>query len=131
MAAISARPIVSTIEILSGLDPRAISDSQYLIGMSGLTRGILKFSIRISINILFVGVAIIFPSFDRIMALLGSTLCFTICVILPLCFYLKIFGNDVPLKERILDFVLILVCSVMALMGTVWAFLPKESIGAT
>ncbi|KAI9768451.1 MAG: hypothetical protein M1840_004860 [Geoglossum simile] len=128
---LNARPIVSTVEILSGLDPRAISDSQALIGMSGLTRGILKFSLRIFINAIFIVIAIIFPSFDRIMALLGSTLCFTICVILPLCFYLKIFGDDVPPKERILDYVLIAICSVMSLVGTVWAFLPKESIGAT
>lgn len=98
--------------------------------MSGLTRGVLKFLLRIFINAIFVVIAIIFPSFDRIMALLGSTLCFTICVILPLCFYLKIFGRDVSLKERILDYVLIVICSIMSLVGTVWAFLPKESIGA-
>ncbi|KAH0566414.1 hypothetical protein GP486_000197 [Trichoglossum hirsutum] len=127
---ISARPIVSTIEILSGLDPRAVSGTQGLIGMSGLTRGILKVSIRLLVNIVFIAIAIVFPSFDRIMALLGSALCFAICVILPLCFYLKIFGNEIPLKERILDYMLIVVCSVMAVVGTVWVFLPKESIGA-
>jgi vesicular inhibitory amino acid transporter len=99
--------------------------------MSGLTRGILKVSIRVIVNIIFVVIAIVFPSFDQIMALLGSTLCFAICVILPLCFYLKIFGNDVPLRERILDYILIVVCSIMAVVGTIWAFLPKESIGAT
>lgn len=68
--------------------------------------------------------AILCPSFDRVMALMGSTFCFTICVILPLLFYLKLFGKDVSTKERILDWLLIVICTVMAIVGTVWAFLP-------
>lgn len=74
--------------------------------------------------------AILFPDFDSIMALMGSALCFTICIILPVAFYLRIFGTDIPLKERILNWVLIISCSGMAVVGTVWAFLPKEKIGA-
>jgi solute carrier family 32 (vesicular inhibitory amino acid transporter) len=74
--------------------------------------------------------AILFPDFDSIMALMGSALCFTICIILPVAFYLRIFGTDIPLKERILYWVLIISCSGMAVVGTVWAFLPKEKIGA-
>jgi vesicular inhibitory amino acid transporter len=64
------------------------------------------------------------------MALMGSSLCFTICVIMPLSFYLKIFGKDISLRERILDWFLIITCSIMAIIGTVWAFLPKDQIGA-
>lgn len=64
------------------------------------------------------------------MALMGSALCFTICIILPLAFYLKLFGNEISMKERVLDWFLIVICSIMAVVGTVWAFLPKDKIGA-
>jgi solute carrier family 32 (vesicular inhibitory amino acid transporter) len=96
--------------------------------MSPFTRGILKILIRVLVILLIVVVAIVFPDFDSIMALMGSTLCFTICIILPVAFYLKIFGNEIPLKERVIDWILIVSCSIMAIVGTVWAFLPKEKI---
>jgi solute carrier family 32 (vesicular inhibitory amino acid transporter) len=75
-------------------------------------------------------IAIVFPAFDSIMAFMGSSLCFTICVILPLLFYLRIFGDKVSLRERLFDYFLIAACSVLALVGTVWAFLPKRWVGA-
>jgi vesicular inhibitory amino acid transporter len=64
------------------------------------------------------------------MALMGSSLCFTICIILPLAFYLRIFGKEIPVSERIADWMLLFISSIMAAVGTVWAFLPKESISA-
>jgi len=127
---LNARPIISTIELFSGLDSLSVSNSQALTGLSGYTRGILKIVIRILVIIIFVIISIVFPAFDSIMAFMGSTLCFTICVILPLMFYLKIFGKEVSLRERLLDYFLIAVCSVLAIVGTVFAFLPKRMIGA-
>ena len=127
---LNARPIISTIEVFTGLDTRAVSDSPALIGLSSYTRGVLKVVIRILVLVVFVIIAIIFPAFDSIMAFMGSTLCFTICVILPLLFYLKIFGKEISMRERILDYFLIVVCSILATVGTIWAFLPKSLIGA-
>jgi solute carrier family 32 (vesicular inhibitory amino acid transporter) len=124
---LAARPIVSTIEFFSGLDPQALSSSPNL---TAFTRGLLKIVIRISVVVLFVLIAIVFPAFDSIMAFMGSSLCFTICVILPVLFYLRIFGPQVSLKERLLDYFLIAVCSILAVLGTVWAFLPKSWVGA-
>jgi vesicular inhibitory amino acid transporter len=127
---LNARPIVSTIETLTGLGPETISDAPMLTGMSGYTRGILRFLIRVIVIIIFVIVAILFPAFDSIMAFMGSTLCFTICVILPLLFYLRIFGKEVSTRERILAYFLITISSILAVIGTVFAFLPKSMIGA-
>jgi vesicular inhibitory amino acid transporter len=127
---LNARPIVSTLEILSGLDARTTSDNPVHVSLSSYTRGILKFVIRVVVVVIFVIIAIIFPAFDTIMAFMGSTLCFTICVILPLLFYLKIFGKEVSMRERILDYFLIFICSILTVVGTVWAFLPKSMIGA-
>lgn len=127
---LNARPIVSTVEILCGLDAHSIANSEPLTGLSGYTRGILRVVVRVLVIVVFVVTAIVFPAFDSIMAFMGSTLCFTICVILPLMFYLKIFGKEVSVKEKVLDYFLIVVCSILATVGTVWAFLPKSMIGA-
>lgn len=63
------------------------------------------------------------------MALIGASLCITICIILPVAFYLKIFGRSILFWERVVDWVLLGVGSVMAVVGTAWAFIPKENLG--
>jgi vesicular inhibitory amino acid transporter len=125
---LNARPIISTIETFSGLHVFAVSESGASIGPSPFTRTILKFAIRILVIIVFVITAILFPSFDSIMAFMGSALCFSICVILPLLFHLKIFGDRISPGERWWNWFLIVVSSVMAAVGTVFSFLPKSVI---
>jgi vesicular inhibitory amino acid transporter len=63
------------------------------------------------------------------MAFMGSCLCFSICIILPIAFYLKIFQNNISRRERILDWILIIVSSLLAGIGTVFAFIPPEKLG--
>ena len=65
-------------------------------------------------------IAIAFPDFDRIMAFLGSALCIAICVILPVCYYMKIFGHEIRLAERILCWILLFVAGICAVVGTGW-----------
>jgi solute carrier family 32 (vesicular inhibitory amino acid transporter) len=127
---LNSRPIVATLEIVCGIDPRALPAAVSMTGMSGFNRGLLKITIRVSVTITLVIIAIIFPSFDRIMTLMGSVACFTICVILPLGFHLKLFGKEIPKWERYLDWGLIGISSVMALVSTGFAFVPKELLGA-
>jgi len=98
-------------------------------GQSGEnSQKILRIAVRIFTVALIVVLAVIFPSFDRIMAFLGSFLCFTICIIFPLAFYLKIFGKEISRRERIFDWFLLITSSILAAVGTVWAFLPREWI---
>ncbi|KAF2091118.1 hypothetical protein K490DRAFT_33759 [Saccharata proteae CBS 121410] len=127
---LNARPIVSTVELFLGLDARSLAGTQPLVGTSGFNRGLLKLGIRILITISFVLIAIVFPSFDRIMTLMGSVACFTICIILPLGFHLSLFGKEIGTAEKIANWVLIVVCSVMAVVSTVFACIPKDVIGA-
>ena len=127
---LNARPIVSTLEILLSLDSRTASASPPTVGLSGFNRGLLKITIRILIIVIFVLVAILFPAFDRIMALLGSVACFTICIILPLAFHLKLFGKDIGRAETFANWALIVVSALMAVAGTVCAVLPKDLLGA-
>lgn len=63
------------------------------------------------------------------MALSGSALTFTICIILPLAFYLRIFGEGIDRGERVLCWGLMGGSTALAVAGTVWVFLPTERIG--
>ncbi|KAL1995323.1 hypothetical protein VTN49DRAFT_1510 [Thermomyces lanuginosus] len=122
---LSSRPLVATAEVLFGLDGRNSNKD----GSSGKTwTKVARQLTRVLVVATIVFISIIFPEFDRIMALMGSALCFTICIILPIAFYLKIFGREIPLGERVLDWVLLILSSIMAIVGTVWAFLPTESL---
>lgn len=126
---LNARPIVSTLEILMGLDARAVAPSTSLHGMSGFNRGILKATIRIVITIVFVVFAVLVPEFDRIMSLMGSVAGFSICITLPLMFHLKLFGKEISRRETIMNWVLIVLSIVMAVVSTVFNFFPKEALG--
>lgn len=98
--------------------------------MSGLSRGLLKLFIRIFTIVLFIVIAIVFPSFDRIMTLLGSVCCFSICIILPLAFHLKLFGKELGRVEYWGNWVIMVISAVMAVVSTVFACFPKEMLGA-
>lgn len=127
---LNARPIVSTLEVVFGLDTRSLAAASSLNGMSGFTRGLFKIALRIGTVVVFVIIAILFPSFDRIMTLLGSVACFSICIILPLAFHLKLFGPEIPKGEKMMNWGLIVISTIMAVVSTVFACLPKEMIGA-
>ncbi|KAK9430860.1 transmembrane amino acid transporter protein-domain-containing protein [Lipomyces doorenjongii] len=148
---LNARPIITTIEVLLGVSDtpaplvsddvdddvdtdldddwprRRHNKSLTLLRSPAVARA----AIRILTNILVVVIAILFPAFDRIMALVGSALGFTICIVLPLAFYLKIFGPGrlKPAKFEIaFDLFAIAVGAVLAVVGGVWALLPDEFI---
>lgn len=119
---------MATAEVLCGvgIGPETIENQSRVIGKR--LRAIIRVAIRIFNIALIVVLAVVFPSFDRIMAFLGSFLCFTICITFPLAFYLKIFGSEISCRERILDWFLLVTSAIMAAVGTVWAFLPREMI---
>lgn len=127
---LNVRPIVVTTELLLGLSSQNVPSSSSLVGLSGSTRGIFKFSIRVMTIVVILLIAIFVPSFDTIMAFSGSALTFTICIVLPLAFYLKIFGHEIGWMERVMAWFLMGVSVVIALVGTVWVFLPKQLVGA-
>ena len=119
-------PINITIESIFGLNPNTVPRTTGLLGLSGYSRGFIKCLIRIFTIFIITLLAILVPSFDTIMALMGSAMAFSICIILPLAFHLKIFGKEIGPKERMLNWFLIVICSAMAVVGTVFVFLPKN-----
>ncbi|KAI0200511.1 transmembrane amino acid transporter [Astrocystis sublimbata] len=127
---LNAQPIITTAEVLFGLRQQVVAEETPLVGLSSTSRGLLKALIRVVVLAVFLAIAILFPAFDSIMAFMGSALCFTICVTLPLAFYLKLFGSEIAAGERILCWSVMLLSSLISIIGTVWAFLPKQLIGA-
>lgn len=77
---LNAQPINATIEVVCGLRQQHVAGESAMVGLSATTRGLLKALIRVCVLGVFLAVSIAFPSFDSIMAFMGSALCFTICV---------------------------------------------------
>ena len=117
------------MDILCGLHARSIPPSGSIMDLPGYARGLLKCAIRVLTCVVIILIAVFVPSFGTIMALLGSAVTFGICIILPLSFYLRMFGKKISRAERILDWALIMVSSTMAFVGTIWVLLPKDLIG--
>ncbi|KAI2767979.1 transmembrane amino acid transporter protein-domain-containing protein [Daldinia loculata] len=127
---LNSQPIVTILEVLFGLRQQVVAEETPLVGLSSSSRGVLKALIRVLTLFVFLAIAILFPAFDTIMAFMGSALCFTICVTLPLAFYLKLFGHEISARERIFTWTVMLISLTLSVIGTVWAFLPKKLIGA-
>ncbi|KAK3944686.1 transmembrane amino acid transporter protein-domain-containing protein [Diplogelasinospora grovesii] len=128
---LNARPIVSTLEVLLGVHKQAVAETYSgLVGRSAYFRGMMKVLLRVTTLFCFLVIAIVFPAFDSIMAFMGSALCFTICVTLPLAFYLKLFGKEIPPREKLAAWSIMTLSTILSVVGTVWAFLPKSLIGA-
>ena len=94
--------------------------------MPGYARGILKCIVRAFNIVVITLLAILVPSFDTIMGLLGSAMAFSICIILPLAFHLKLYSDSIGIKEKALNWFLIVISSIMAIIGTAWVFLPTH-----
>ncbi|PKS11880.1 hypothetical protein jhhlp_001174 [Lomentospora prolificans] len=133
---LNARPIINTIELVCGVHYQQHPHHHSAGGGSEAPRAseayftLMRVFSRVLALATFLVISILFPAFDSIMAFMGSALCFTICIILPLAFYLRLFRHEISNRERLLAYILIVVCSILSLMGTVWAFLPKSLIGA-
>ncbi|KIX10570.1 uncharacterized protein Z518_01654 [Rhinocladiella mackenziei CBS 650.93] len=129
---LSNRPMMDTLNKKFYIDLRQMDLKARLHSEKSLKHRAARGLIGIMTNIIQLGIAIGFPDFDSIMALMGSALCFTICIILPVSFYLKIFsteGKEIRMPERILDWCLVILCIGLAGLGTVFAILPKDKIG--
>lgn len=131
---LSNRPIMDTLNKKFRIDLREMDHKARLHSQKNWKHRAGRGAVAVLVNVVPLGIAIGFPDFDSIMALMGSAFCFTICIILPVSFYLKIFNTEdkkIGLLERILDYVLVITCSALAILGTVFAVLPKEKIGVS
>jgi vesicular inhibitory amino acid transporter len=78
---------------------------------------------KVCISAFIVVLAYIIPGFDKIMSLLGAFFSFMISGIFPLICHLCLFGDSMSVKQKVLDYTLIVIASSMALTGTCWSFI--------
>lgn len=111
---LNAKPIISTLDVLFNVDQFPETKLKRVFNSS------FKFAIRIGVNALFVVLAILFPEFDRIIGILGASICFLVCIILPGLFYLKLCDDSIRIGERLIIKLVITISIALALTGT-WA----------
>ena len=129
---LSNRPIADTVNKKFLIDLRQMDAKARKRSEKAWKHRVGRGVIAISANVVELGISVLFPDFDSIMALMGSALCFSICVIMPVTFYLKIFSNEgkeIGRVERMVDYTVLLISAVLGVVGTVFALLPKEKIG--
>jgi vesicular inhibitory amino acid transporter len=127
------------------------------ITKSKLSMRLVQFVTRLLVSSVVVLIAILFPAFDRVIvsthakrtcclsysscliqlyffpihllqSLLGSCFSYSIAAIFPLACHLKMYGGSLSKAEKTLNWVLLIVCAVLASTGTVWSFLPNDVI---
>ena len=75
--------------------------------------------IKIVLLISSLGVAMFVPSFSFICALVGLICTMAVSVIFPAAAHLKLFGKNLSWSEKVVDWMLIVTGSVVAVMGTI------------
>ncbi|KAI9305504.1 transmembrane amino acid transporter protein-domain-containing protein [Cunninghamella echinulata] len=91
---------------------------------SPTSKNLFTWSNKIILHSTIVFIAIIFPGFDRVMSLLGALFSYGISVIFPLVCHLKLFGHSLSTRKYILDWVILSISCTIAIIGTIWSFLP-------
>src|SRR4051794_7754928 len=115
--ALTLNPINLTLEITYSSFPRIES---WCNSGRGRRTGLRLFS-RIMLSTIVLFIAIQFPGFDRVMGILGSFFSYTISAIFPCVCHLKLFGRKLKTKYKVLDWSIIIICSILSFFGTIWA----------
>jgi vesicular inhibitory amino acid transporter len=108
------RPVFLVLEKACGLNAKG--DERF---------GASRVALRLAYCVFLFGILVVFTSFGAIMAFLGSAICFTICVVLPLAFYLKLFREELGAVAKALLAVAIAVGLAGAIAGTYGAITIK------
>lgn len=74
---------------------------------------------RFILSLLFFLCSILLTNFGKVMSLLGSLICFTVCITLPGLYYLKIFNNELTAREKLLWRMIVVAGVVGAALGTI------------
>lgn len=95
-----ARPIITVYENLFMLN-----QNNHVVIKNGIRQevySVKRIVSRIVFCVLLLLVSLIFNSFGKVISFLGSAICFTICMTLPLVFYLKFYEDEITATGRFL-----------------------------
>lgn len=115
---LNAKPIISSLDVLFGVNKVAKTRAIAAFNSSN------KFVIRIGVNALFVFLAIVFPEFEKIIGILGASICFIICIILPCLFYVKLCGDKLSTLELSTLYLIIFGSCVLGTLAS-WAVITN------
>lgn len=107
---LNAKPVISTLDQILGLDTIREGESVTTNAFKNLGR----FTTRVGVNAIFVALAILFPEFDKIIGMMGSSISFIVCIILPCLFYLKLCKDSSSSLEKFGTIMAILVSVILA-----------------
>lgn len=115
--------------MFSGIDSRAKLLNPNRINRSKLLTRILYIFFRLFTTFVVVVLALVIPSFELIAGVLGGLFGYLICIIIPLGFHLKMFHGQTVVRQRVVDWILIVISAMLGIIGMVWEFLPREWMG--
>ena len=104
------RPIISSYENVLKIAPHYNQKSN--------TKKLLRIIVRVIFCSLLLLIALLFTSFGKLMSFLGSAICYTVCLTLPLLFYLHLNKSHIGFFERCLIKIGIVVSISCAVFGT-------------
>ena len=86
---------------------------------SDLAMEVMDSLVKISLIFLSLAVAVFFPSFSFLCSLVGLICAMIVSVIFPTVAHLKLFGTQLSTLEKIVDWILIIGGTIVAVVGTV------------
>ncbi|KAH8927216.1 hypothetical protein BT69DRAFT_1258501 [Atractiella rhizophila] len=98
--------------------------NRHVIVYTARSRMIGRALTKVSLVTLLLAIAIVIPDFDRVMSFLGAFSAFVICVIGPLTAYMTLWKGKLSRTELVIDYLLLLIATILAAVGTVFSFLP-------
>ena len=101
--------------------PLALGFEEMLTGVlpSDLAMELLDSLVKIVLIFLALAVAIFFPSFSFICSLVGLICTMIVSVIFPALAHLKLFGTTLSVSDKIIDWLLVIGGSFVAVIGTI------------
>jgi len=78
---------------------------------------------RILVSAVYLASALVITSFGKVMSLLGSAICFTVCITLPVLFYLNIFKNELTKADKVLLYTMLVISIICTIFGSVSALI--------
>jgi amino acid permease len=132
--ALTLQPVAVNMELFllslsSHPEPESLTDDDMNLIPFGRVRiryGFFRILSRTILSALVAFIAIVYPGFERVIGLLGSLFSVMVSAIFPLSCYIKLFDTTIQRKEKICIWIILIICSVMALVGTIWSFLPEK-----
>lgn len=74
---------------------------------------------RVGLSLFFFLASTLLTNFGKVMSLLGSLICFTVCLTLPCLYYLHVFKDDISGRYRLFLWCLVIIAVTGAVGGTV------------